>query len=72
MSRATTTPKIYKEPRTRNGGAALTHKLPVLFTEEEARRIIAQASAEDRSAANLIHYVMREYLAGRLRPISAD
>lgn len=69
MSRAV--PKTYKEPRTRNGGAPLTHKVPVLFTEEEARRIIDQASAEDRSAANLIHYVMREYLAGRLRRSAA-
>jgi hypothetical protein len=65
MSRAV--PKVYKEPRTRNGGAALTHKLPVLFTEEEASQIIDQATVEDRSASNLIHYVMREYLAGRLR-----
>lgn len=58
--------------RTRTGEGELTYKLGVLFTDEEAAQITRRAAAEDRSAGNLIHYVMREYLAGRLRPAPAQ
>ncbi len=62
--------KGYKYPHkavsTRNGESKMTHKLVALFTEDEARGILQRAASEDRSAGNLMHFVMREYIAGRL------
>ena len=64
MSRPKT--PVYKSAQTRNGESMLTHKFMVLFTEEEARAIIHEAAVADRSGGNLIPYVMREYLLGRV------
>lgn len=61
------TPSYRTLPRYPEG--KLTHKIPVLFTEEEAARLLRRAKNEDRSASNLIHYVVRQYLAGRLQVV---
>ena len=66
MSRPKT--PVYKSAQTRNGESMLSHKFMVLFTEDEARLIIHMAAEADRSGGNLIHWVMREYLMGRLIP----
>lgn len=58
---------VYRQPGRRNGETKLTHKIVVLFTETEATEIIQAAALQDRTAGNFVHYVMREYLAGRLR-----
>lgn len=58
---------VYRPVRTRGGqDDLLSHKLAVLFTGTEANQLQEQAIREDRSSANLVHYIVREYLAGRL------
>lgn len=50
----------------------LNRKIVALFTEREHEAIMELAQRQDRSAGNLMHYVMREYVAGRLVPAKRE
>lgn len=59
-----------RRPQPTRVGAKLVRKVPVLFTEAEHAQLMKCAADADRPACNLLHWLAREYMAGRLVSLS--
>lgn len=57
-----------RRPQPSRVGEKLTRKVPVLFTESEHMELVRLSIQQDRPTCNLLHWLAREYIAGRMVP----